>query len=960
MAEREGDTEEDRDQIRLLRKKEVKAMNARHQLLIDMDNAKTERPFSSALLKDRLGEIRSHMKRLEKLLNVLREKETEEEKREEDEEARSDILARGFESVTLCMNLQVWKDVSILIESTADSLEAVETLKTEDSTLDLSLCLEDVNKQMKEMYTRMKEFAGPPNDPLWTNVKALKVRVVRALAQKKPDMKPMIAGGEEVCEFKLPKINIPKFKGGLEAWHAFWNRFRTAVHENTKVSEPAKLAILIDLVVDPALNEYLEAANDGKEGRYDEILAYLKSRFDRPKELHEIYCRKLADLAPIKDTPSDLSRAADTVFAAVSGLQRSGQADVDSIATSLVASTLPPRLKLKWDNKTEDKKEVTNIAKWIEFVRKKSSSASEIPKQHVPKASSKPAGKVHIASSQPTSSPEPLPQRFRNKAPRSFGPGCQTQCILCNNMHYIYQCKVFLEMDVGQRKNHAQANSLCMICLRSDHQQKDCNSTYKCRVCMKNHNTLLHQDVAAAAVSVAHLTTKAKIKRQDTDNRQKLMMTSQVWLTSSTGKKIEARAMLDTGAAVSVLSNRMMKLLQLKRSEEWLTVSGIESPKNSPARPTAQVTITSKCNPAWSTSVKAVILPKPARNLPEHRLPALEDMPHLKGLGLADPHFSEPRRVDMILDVGFFNEVLLSEKKQGPSGTPSAWKTELGWGVMGYYAVPDTLPFTNAVNAIAVAPAESHNLNRILEQFWLREELPIVTPVFSAEDLAIQKHFLATHYFSKSLGRYIVTLPKKDTKLQLGESYRTALNRFLKNEQSLIRKGKYKEFQEVVQEYFSLGHAQEVTPEELCTPVPLTYCLPMHAVYKQSSTSTKVRVVFDGSCPTSTGASFNDILAAGPTLYPNLDKILIKFLGYRVAVSADIAKMYREVGLCQADRQLHRFLWRATPTEPVRIFCMNRVTFGVTSSPYVSVRAMQQTAEDFLTPGSTLKTHIQK
>ena len=335
-------------------------------------------------------------------------------------------------------------------------------------------------------------------------------------------------------------------------------------------------------------------------------------------------------------------------------------------------------------------------------------------------------------------------------------------------------------------------------------------------------------------------------------------------------------------------------------------------------------------------------------------------MPHLKGLGLADPGFSVPRRVDMILDVGFFDEVLLSEKKQGPPGTPSAWKTELGWGVMGHYVVPSVFSSAASVNMLVVAPVEEQHLDKTLEKFWLMEELPRGTPIFSAEDLAIQQHYAATHYFSNSAGRYVVTLPKKETSLQLGESHRTALNRFIRNEQSLIKKGNWTQFQSVVQEYLALGHAQEVTSDELCTPVSLTYHLPMHAVYKQSSSSTKVRVVFDGSCPTSTGTSLNDILAAGPTLYPNLDQILIRFRSYRVAVSADIAKMYREVALCHSDRQLHRFLWRAQPTEPVRTYCMNRVTFGVTSSPYVAVRSLQQVAEDFSTPESILTKHIKK
>ena len=149
-------------------------------------------------------------------------------------------------------------------------------------------------------------------------------------------------------------------------------------------------------------------------------------------------------------------------------------------------------------------------------------------------------------------------------------------------------------------------------------------------------------------------------------------MTSQVLLTNATGHQIEATAMLDSGAAVSVMSSRMMSHLQLKKGAEWMTVSGVESSKNSPARPTTNVTVTSLFNPDWSTTVKVVILPRAARDLPEHPLPSLEKMPHLKDLPLADPHFQKPRRVDLILDVDFMDEVMLPEKIKGPAGTPSA------------------------------------------------------------------------------------------------------------------------------------------------------------------------------------------------------------------------------------------------------------------------------------------------
>ena len=57
--------------------------------------------------------------------------------------------------------------------------------------------------------------------------------------------------------------------------------------------------------------------------------------------------------------------------------------------------------------------------------------------------------------------------------------------------------------------------------------------------------------------------------------------------------------------------------------------------------------------------------------------------------------------------------------------------------------------------------------------------------------------------------------------------------------------------------------------------------------------------------------------------------------------------MYREVLLNPKDRQLHRFLWRPQTDQPVQDYCMQRVTFGVASSPYLAVQTLQQTAADF-------------
>ena len=73
-----------------------------------------------------------------------------------------------------------------------------------------------------------------------------------------------------------------------------------------------------------------------------------------------------------------------------------------------------------------------------------------------------------------------------------------------------------------------------------------------------------------------------------------------------------------------------------------------------------------------------------------------------------------------------------------------------------------------------------------------------------------------------------------------------------------------------MREYMDLGHAELVPPEDLEKPVDQVFYLLMHAVYKSSTTTTKIRAVFDASAKSTSSVSLNDILLVGPTVHPTL------------------------------------------------------------------------------------------
>ncbi|XP_049308631.1 uncharacterized protein LOC125777586 [Bactrocera dorsalis] len=100
------------------------------------------------------------------------------------------------------------------------------------------------------------------------------------------------------------------------------------------------------------------------------------------------------------------------------------------------------------------------------------------------------------------------------------------------------------------------------------------------------------------------------------------------------------------------------------------------------------------------------------------------------------------------------------------------------------------------------------------------------------------------------------------------------------------------------------------------------YYIPHHAV------TGKFRVVFNTSCKTTSGVSLNDILH--------------RFRRYRIAITADVKKMFRQVEI----NPLQRILWRESPVEPLRSFELATVTYGMTSSPYNAIRSLRQYAVD--------------
>ena len=120
--------------------------------------------------------------------------------------------------------------------------------------------------------------------------------------------------------------------------------------------------------------------------------------------------------------------------------------------------------------------------------------------------------------------------------------------------------------------------------------------------------------------------------------------------------------------------------------------------------------------------------------------------------------------------------------------------------------------------------------------------------------------------------------------------------------------------------------------------------LPHHPVVNPNK-SGKVRRVLNGATKFN-GASLNKSLLTGPDLLHNLIYVLLRFRQHPFAASADIGKMFLQVGVLPCDQPSLRFLWREDPTSNVVVHQYTRHIFGAKNSPTCANYALQRTATD--------------
>lgn len=210
-------------------------------------------------------------------------------------------------------------------------------------------------------------------------------------------------------------------------------------------------------------------------------------------------------------------------------------------------------------------------------------------------------------------------------------------------------------------------------------------------------------------------------------------------------------------------------------------------------------------------------------------------------------------------------------------------------------------------------------------------------------DVYAYEHFAKNTVYNEVLGEYTVALMFKPDHPPLANNEGMAMAQMRSQERRFERNPELRtQYIQGMKRYFDAGDVEELPPGEQGI-----YFLPHSAVIKLESTTTKVRIVFNGSAKTASGASLNDCLLIGPNIIKDSLELLLRFRWNWTAIVGDISRMYPCVNLREEDRNYLCFKWRESSEHPMRTFRHKKLGMGIADSAFQSDQCIRLHCESY-------------
>lgn len=786
----------------------------------------------------------------------------------------------------------------------------------------------------------------------------------------------------------LGKIALPTFDGDPLKWESFRDLFKTLVIDVPGLPDCNKFLHLQTQLTGEAaeLIKNTHLTNTAFSGAWED----LEARYGNPRILSLAHMKSLFSIPSAqKSNPGEIKRLIDSFRQSVRAFQtlKKPVAHWDEFFVFLLVQKLDNTTRLVWETSLSNSKEIPSFKTLIDFLENRV-HALEFAFANVTKdktqesQKNKPIlnnntrfGKTAFTVTKSVDKPESGKTKSKIKQKTTPRKGC----LLCSGEHVLNYCPEFKQLPVAIRRQKAAELGTCFNCLREGHITTACTSTSRCLICNKSHHTLLHSQPGKPSVPSLGQSNRDNgdtstvvgcCSLNATAEKAVFIASARVRIVNESGESIEVRALLDTCAEASLITEAAARRLNLKPSPVNIPVSGVQGCSAGTANRAVNFRLESPRDDTLTLNIQALVLTRITNQIPSSPV-KVKPWSHLRGLPLADPDFTKPGEIDLLLGANVTGHLLLDESRKGELDEPVGRLTPFGWVIMGpadfvHSNRASSQPLLNTIHMrtifsetklwedqivhyrpkvichCAVQSITKNTNNCVscdLQKFWEHEELP-QDPILTEDDKRCEK-FYVDNFRRNESGRYIVRLPFSDEPTGILEPNKSAAMAVLiSNERRFsgdqILKSEYLKF---MQEYSQLHHMAPTTSS------PMGTFLPHHGIWK-AGPKPKLRVVFNASHVTKSGKSLNDCLSAGQKLQTDLWTVVTRARFFKIFFTADIVKMFRQILVDPKDACWQKILWRSSESERVQEYALSTVTYGTKCAPFLALRTLIQLASD--------------
>uniref|UniRef100_A0A069DYA1 Putative bel15-i ag n=1 Tax=Panstrongylus megistus TaxID=65343 RepID=A0A069DYA1_9HEMI len=750
---------------------------------------------------------------------------------------------------------------------------------------------------------------------------------IKSMAISDQDIKIHSPGKQtEKLSVKLPTINLPTFDGNYLSWQSFWDTFSTIVHNVEYIPKVTKFQYLKSSLKGAAAD--LIESLTVTEANYSIAWELLTERYNNKRIIVQSHINAIFNLPRIESSNSIAIRNLHSnINKHLRALKALGEATDkwDTLLIHIICNKLDKLTLRKWEESLTG----TDVPKFDEltnFLNNVSNSLEGYEFKNKPNVEHPRNNKKY--------------ERNNNCFLNQTGNSSKTikTCPLCSQQHNIFVCQTFLDQTPSQRYETVQKLKLCFNCLSKGHSVKDCKCSL-CKVCNNKHNTLLHKKADKGEISGSKdiestmanspMTSLCSFYNRINNNKSTVLLsTCIIKIEDKFGNYFNCRAVVDSGSQLNFISKRLCDKLKLEKQKTSIFIKGINN-SNSHTAYSVNTKIYS-LNSEFSTTLELHVLPSvtsvvPTSDINCHKI----IIPQYIQSNLADPTFFQSTPVDLLIGAQIFFLLLKPEKINSNENQHSIifQNTVFGWIVSGKVSLHNTHSVYNSLFTTFQSESNIHKGHKLTQE----EELCV--DVFEKTVKRDQT------------GRFIVQLPFKNDPTCLEDNLQNSLKRFYNLEKRFCAQPlMHEQYINFMREYESLNHMQLIKPEDLNREPK--YYIPHHPVFKESTT-TQIRVVFDATCTPPNGYSLNSILMKGPVIQSDLFSIILKFRMHKYALTADIAKMYRQILIANSQTNFQRIVWRESSDQEVQHYQLLTLTYGTTPGSFIATKCLSQLAKEY-------------